>query len=112
MVRKGVPKGKRTPGLSRFVDAARAALRKLDSAVHTLIREMGGVGDQPKRTLNLSRVRRAELKLQGAYLGYMRQLKPAQKAEVRAIRAKRGVRPAIIAAKRLAAAKQRARLRT
>jgi len=46
--------------------------------------------------------RRAALKLQGSYLGYMRQLKPTQKAKVRRIREAKGIRAAIAAAKRLA----------
>ena len=41
------------------------------------------------------------LKLQGAYMGYMRQLKPAQKARVKAIKARRGFESAIRAAKSL-----------
>jgi len=35
------------------------------------------------------------LKLQGRYIGYMRTLKPRQKAEVRALREKRGIEAAI-----------------
>jgi hypothetical protein len=46
---------------------------------------------------------RASLKLQGRYMGYMRQLGPRQKAQVRKIRETKGVRAAIAKAKSLAA---------
>ena len=45
---------------------------------------------------------RASLKLQGRYMGYMRQLKPAQKAQVRKIKQTKGVRAAIARARQLA----------
>ena len=48
-----------------------------------------------KRKLRITRARRAQLKLQGAYMGYMRQLKPAQKARVRVIKERRGYEAAI-----------------
>ncbi len=41
--------------------------------------------------------------LQGRYMGYMRQLKPRQKAQVRKIRQAKGVRAAIATARRLSA---------
>jgi FRG domain-containing protein len=49
-----------------------------------------------------SRRRRAQLKLQGQYIGYLRNLKPKQKAEVRKVRDARGVMVAIRKAKELA----------
>ena len=51
--------------------------------------------------MKLTAKRRAQLKLQGAYMGYMRQLKPAQKARVKAVKENRGFEAAIRAAKRL-----------
>jgi hypothetical protein len=53
-------------------------------------------------SLKLSPKRRAALKLQGQYMGYIRNLKPRQKARVKALKAKKGYRPAIALAKRLA----------
>jgi hypothetical protein len=47
--------------------------------------------------------RRAALKLQGQYIGYLRNLKPRQKAQVKALRARKGLRAAIAMAKRVAA---------
>ena len=54
------------------------------------------------RRLTLTPKRRATLKLQGAYLGDMRQLKPAQKAKVRAAKARSGFVAAIKLGRRLA----------
>ena len=50
----------------------------------------------------LSAKARASLKLQGRYMGYMRQLKPRQKAQVRRIKETKGVRAAITKARKLA----------
>ena len=47
---------------------------------------------------------RASLVLQGRYMGYMRQLKPRQKAQVREIRVAKGVRRAIQRAREMARA--------
>jgi hypothetical protein len=44
---------------------------------------------------------RASLVLQGRYIGYLRHLKPRQKAQVRKIREAQGVRAAIARARRL-----------
>ena len=57
---------------------------------------------KPSRHLRISPKRRAQLKLQGSYLGYMRQLKPAQKLRVKAVKEKRGFEAAIGVAKKLA----------
>jgi len=54
-----------------------------------------------KRKLRLSPKRRAALKMHGAYIGRLRSLTLAQKKKVRALRAAKGVRPAIALAKKL-----------
>jgi hypothetical protein len=56
----------------------------------------------PRRRLRISPKRRAQLKLQGAYMGYMRQLGPRQKARVKAEKEKRGIGAAIGVAKKIA----------
>ena len=38
----------------------------------------------------------------GSYVGYLRDLKPRQKAQVKAVREKKGMRAAIAVAKRIA----------
>jgi hypothetical protein len=55
------------------------------------------------RKLRITPARRAQLKLQGRYLGYMRQLGPRQKARVKAVKEKKGFEAAIRVAKRLTA---------
>ena len=54
-----------------------------------------------RRKLTLTPARRLQLKLQGQYMGYMRQLTAAQKRRVRALKEKRGHRAAIAAARAL-----------
>lgn len=60
------------------------------------------VATKPRRRLRLSPQRRAALKLQGQYMGYLRGLKPRQKARVKAVAAARGVRAAVAVARGLA----------
>ena len=57
---------------------------------------------RPRQTLKLTPKRRAQLKLQGAYMGFMRQLKPGQKVRVKAVKEKRGFEAAIRLAKKIA----------
>jgi hypothetical protein len=54
------------------------------------------------RKLKLSPTRRAALKLQGQYMGHLRNLKPALKSRVKAARNTKGIRAAIALARRLA----------
>jgi hypothetical protein len=54
-----------------------------------------------RRQLRITPQRRAQLKLQGVYMTYVRQLGPRQKARVKAVKAKRGFEAAIRVAKRL-----------
>ena len=61
-------------------------------------------GQARTRKLKLSPARRAALKLQGQYMGYMRGLKPRQKARVKALAASKNIRAAIALARRLASA--------
>lgn len=57
-----------------------------------------------RRKARLSAGRRTALQLQGRYMALVRTLKPRQKAQVRALRAAKGVGPAIALAARLAKA--------
>jgi len=76
---------------------------KLVARIRQLERRAGAGGTRTRRKPTLSPQRRAALKLQGAYMGFMRQLGPRQKARVRALKAAKGFHAAIAAAKRLAA---------
>jgi hypothetical protein len=66
---------------------------------------------RPARAARKKRVRRIKMsprvralrKLQGKYMGYVRRLKPAEKARVRSIREKQGMEAAIRLAKSLGA---------
>jgi len=83
------------------IEAALAKLAKrVRRAERESVRRVTG-GPRRGRRLTLTPKRRAQLKLQGAYMGYMRQLKPALKARVKAVKEKRGFEAAIRAAKRL-----------
>ena len=57
---------------------------------------------KPRRKLTITPKRRAQLKLQGAYMSLMRQLGPRQQARVRAVKEKRGFEAAIRVATKLA----------
>ena len=59
-------------------------------------------GTRQRRKPRLTAEWRLALKLQGKYMGTMRGLKPRQRAQVKKVRATKGVRAAIAAAKRLA----------
>jgi hypothetical protein len=62
----------------------------------------GAKPEKPRRRPRLSRKARASLVLQGRYMGFMRQLKPRQKVQVRKIKEAKGVKAAIARAKALA----------
>ena len=81
--------------IERAVDRLATLLRDAESAV----RSSNGAG---RRKPRLSAERRRALKLQGQYMGFMRQLGPRQKARVKSLKASKGYMPAIALAKRLA----------
>lgn len=86
--------------------------RSLASIMRSLVRLgpalEGAAAGSPKdparrgRKLRLSAERRTALRLQGQYMGHLRSLKPRQKARVKALRAAKGIGPAIAFARRLA----------
>ena len=77
-------------------------LAKLVARIRQLEQRKSSGGRKTRRSLKLSPRRRAALKLQGAYMGFMRQLGPRQKARVKALKAAKGFPAAIALAKRLA----------
>jgi hypothetical protein len=88
--------------LRRVRSVLDVALEYLDEALE----EMAGnrTAAEPPDEYLVSPTRRAALKLQGQYMGYMRKLKPKQKAQVKAVREKKGIRAAIAAAKKMGGA--------
>lgn len=94
---------KEIQAIRRSVKSLERAVRRLASAVRKERRSAVVAGHRPgHRKLNLSPKRLAALKLQGSYLGYMRQLSIGQKSRVRAVRERQGVRAAVKVARRLA----------
>lgn len=97
--------------LSREIMLVRRSLSALDRALSRLATKATKVGREavksvarPTRRIALSPARRKALQLHGQYLGYVRQLRPRAKAQVKAIRASKGLRAAIAKARKLAAA--------
>jgi len=89
--------------LRRSLKAMDRSLRRLGPKLRTAVNGRGnGKVERPARKLTLSPKRRAQLKLQGRYIGYIRQLRPKQKAEVKRIRERKGMESAIQRARRLA----------
>ena len=78
-----------------FADIENLAVALTDRA---RLAELGAGRYAEPRTLSISPKRRAQLKLQGAYMGFMRQLKPAEKLRVKAVKEKRGLEAAILMA--------------
>jgi len=93
-------------GLRKEFKTLRVAMQSLDSTLQRLVSENGAAevvsNGRPRRKVRLSPKARAGLVLQGRYMGYMRQLKPRQKAQVRKVKEAKGVRAAIAKARSLA----------
>ena len=97
--------------VSREIATLRRSLRAVDRSLRRLVPKLraagngraNGMAGRPARKLRLSPKRRAQLKLQGLYIGYIRQLKPRQKAEVQKLRERRGMRAAVTRARLLTA---------
>ena len=97
--------------MTREIRAMRRSLSNLDRSIRRLapmLRAMaltnGSNGVGRRRRPRLTAQQRAALKIQGRYMGFMRQLRPKQKAEVRRIREKMGVIAAVKRAASLARA--------
>ncbi len=91
--------------LARELSRVRISLRALDNALQRLTPALKA--DVMNRSNGIVKRRvsaktRAARILQGRYMGYMRQLKPRQKAQVRKIRESKGVRAAIARARKMA----------
>ena len=101
----------RKGSIARELASARRSLRALEQSLARLAAQAHLINrsnsappiGKTRRKLKLLPARLKALRLHGRYLGYMRQLKPRAKAEVRALRAKKGVKAAIKRARKLAA---------
>ena len=104
MTRRRTTLKKSLRAIERAFADIEAALARLATRVRKAERH---AAEKPRastkgRKLHITAKRRAQLKLQGAYMGCMRQLKPAQKLRVKAVKEKKGFEAGIRLAKRLA----------
>ncbi len=96
--------------IAKEIRTIRRSIPALDRSLRRLAFMLGQLDGRVERRRKpraasrkpLSAKARASLVLQGRYMGYMRQLKPRQKAQVRKIRETKGVRAAIQRARKLA----------
>jgi hypothetical protein len=93
-------------GLRNEFKALRIAMQSLDRTLQRLVSANGTAevvsNGRARRKVRLSAKARASLVLQGRYMGFMRQLKPRQKVQVRKVKEAKGVRVAISMARRFA----------
>jgi hypothetical protein len=89
--------------MRRSVSMLDRSIRRLAPILKAMASTNGGgpVAGRRRRP-NLTPKQRAALKLQGRYMGFIRQLRPRQKAEVRKIRQLRGINAAVQRAEQLA----------
>jgi len=102
----------RESSIAREIRTVHRAFRKLASTVARLApllaegaMSMATSQDdtrRPRRKPRLSAQQRAALKLQGKYMGTMRRLPAVKRAAVKKIRAAKGIRAAITAARKMA----------
>lgn len=89
--------------IRRSLTAAERSLRRLTRLVRRFARAPSRPATgRPRRKLRISAARRRTLKLQGAYMGHLRQLGARDKARVKALKVRKGFPAAIAMAKRLA----------
>jgi hypothetical protein len=96
---------RRSASVVKEIRRLRTALRVAHRSLFRISRHVIAIGANPggngRSRSRLSRKARASLALQGRYMGYVRQLNPRQKAQVRKIRESKGMRAAIAKARRL-----------
>lgn len=93
--------GRDVQAIRRSLGAIARALARLAPALEAATRGAANPGRRGRK-LTLSPTRRASLRLQGQYMGYLRGLGARQKARVKAVRTAKGVRAAIRLARQLA----------
>lgn len=100
----------RRASIGSVLASARRSLRALEKSLARLAAQVRDISrdnsarpaGRRSRKLELSPARLKALRLHGEYMGYLRHLKPGQKAKVKVLRAKKGVRAAIKRARKLA----------
>ena len=80
-----------------------STINRLEARLRRLERQaQRAIAPRQRRPAILTPKRRAQLKLQGQYMGTIRQLGPRQKAKVKAVRERRGIEAAIRVARSIA----------
>ena len=100
----------RRPSVTRHLRSIRRALADIENAFASVAKRarkaervaVRAARRTGRRAMTITPKRRAQLKLQGAYMGFMRQLSARKKARVKAIKERRGFEAAIRAGRRLA----------
>jgi hypothetical protein len=80
-------------GIAREIRSTRRFLRTLDNSLRrlaTMLSQLNGRTIDARPLYRLSPKARASLKLHGRYMGYMKQLTPRQKAQVRRVKEAEG----------------------
>lgn len=86
--------------IRRSFTAIQRALTRL--ALAASASQLQPSADRTRRAMTLTPARRASLRLQGQYMGYVRNLRPRQKSRVKALKATKGYPAAIRLARKLA----------
>jgi hypothetical protein len=105
-----MPRSRKKVSIGRELASARRSLRALEQSLARLAAQVRAISrnnsatpkGKPRSKLKLLPARLKALRLHGRYIGYMRHLKARAKEEVRALRAKKGVKAAIKRARKLA----------
>ena len=94
---------KQLRAIKRAIEEIEGAFAEVTVRVRRAERLAARAGTRrPRRKLRITPKRRAQLKLQGAYMGFMRQLGPRHKAKAKALKERRGFIAAIALARKLA----------
>lgn len=101
---------RRTTTIARAVRRAKRAIAEAERAIARLAKAARSAeaaanratAAPKRRAAKISPKRRAALRLQGRYMGYMRQLTATQKKGVHAVKENDGMRAAVAMARRLA----------
>ena len=93
--------------IRRSLGSIARALAHLAPILEATARGPAAAGGPKRRRTKLTPARLASLKLQGQYMGFVRNLSPKDKNRAKEVRSTRGVRAAISFARRLARARRK-----
>src|SRR5690349_21105624 len=103
MPRKIGSLGRELKAVSRSLRVLDRSLARLAESIRTVPdHQQHGAGTISRHPKKMSASRLRALRTHGRYMGFLRHLRPRQKAEVKALREKKGVTAAISRARKLA----------